>query len=356
MASSPAAPAFSLPALPYLRLSVELRALAAAVLPPYKGSLLRGGFGHALRASVCSMGPAQPCETCTLRRVCVYPRLFESFVEGEVPPFLGGIDTAPRPYVFEPGDERREVAAGGRLGFDLVLFGQAVELAPYAELAVERMAAAGLGARRHRFALDTVRRAAGVVGEAAAGEAAARGGNAPGSGPAGGAAGATGAGPGAGPSRLRLHLLTPLRLKVSGRLVDERAAGRLRFRDLAFGMLRRVLELACFHLPGAVIDWEIRPLLAAASEVRIAAAELAFHDWERWSNRQQRKMGMGGVVGTIDLEGDLAPFLPLLRAIEVTHFGKGTTFGLGQVALGDKWRSETGGARRQVALEGAVPC
>jgi hypothetical protein len=52
-----------LPRIPYLRLRCTLRAEQPARLPPYKGSTLRGGFGHALRRTVCVMGPAQPCET-----------------------------------------------------------------------------------------------------------------------------------------------------------------------------------------------------------------------------------------------------------------------------------------------------
>jgi hypothetical protein len=33
------------------------------------------------------------------------------------------------------------------------------------------------------------------------------------------------------------------------------------------------------------------------------------------------------------LEGDLAPFAPLLRAAKILHAGKGAVFGLGKVEL-----------------------
>ncbi|HEX9944261.1 MAG TPA: hypothetical protein VGG03_19800, partial [Thermoanaerobaculia bacterium] len=107
MEPSPAGAVYRLPAIPYLRLTHVLRALAPARLPAFKGSMLRGAFGHALRRSVCLMGPEQPCETCRLRRACAYTRIFETFVEDEPPPLLRGLDAAPRPYVFEPADERR---------------------------------------------------------------------------------------------------------------------------------------------------------------------------------------------------------------------------------------------------------
>lgn len=70
---------------------------------------------------------------------------------------------------------------------------------------------------------------------------------------------------------------------------------------------------------------------SAANAVRLAAVDLCWRDWQRWSNRQERKMTLGGFVGTVDLEGDLRPFVPLLRTAEVLHVGKGATFGLGHL-------------------------
>ncbi|NJL29934.1 MAG: hypothetical protein HC897_19580 [Thermoanaerobaculia bacterium] len=139
---APPSDVYRLPKLPYLRLRATLTARAPAHLPAYKGSLLRGAFGHALRRSVCAMGPEQPCASCSLRAACIHTRLFETLIEGEPPPFLHGLPTAPRPYVFEPEGMERELAEGAELGFDLLLFGQAVGLQAFAVLALERMAAA----------------------------------------------------------------------------------------------------------------------------------------------------------------------------------------------------------------------
>ncbi len=96
-------------------------------------------------------------------------------------------------------------------------------------------------------------------------------------------------------------------------------------------MLRRVLELAHVHVPGVAVDWTFQPLLQRADAVRIAAADLRWHDWERWSQRQNAAMKLGGVLGTLTLEGDLAPFASLVRTAEVVHVGKGATFGLGKL-------------------------
>lgn len=312
---------YRLPDVPFLRLRFALESRDDARLPPYKGSLLRGAFGHALRRAVCAMGPRQPCETCSLNRACVYPRLFEAFAPPEPPPFLHGRPAAPRPFVFEPLDERRDFRPGEHLPFDLLLFGQAVTLQAFAVLAVERMAEAGLGARRHPFRLARASHqdAAGRwhVGyehdgrrwsEAAAVDRC--------------------EGAALDDGRLRLHLVTPLRIKEKGRFVD-----RLTFRTLAFRMLRRVLEVAHFHVPASKIDWDVDALLEQADAVRVTDADLSWLDWERYSNRQRTKMRLGGLVGALTLEGPLAPFHDLLRAAEVLHVGKGTTFGLGKIRV-----------------------
>ena len=310
---------YPLPRIPYVRLRTTLRADQPASLPAYTGSTLRGAFGHALRKLVCVMGPDQPCVDCLLRRTCHYTRLFETSIEGEPPAFLAGVPTAPRPYVFEPRAGAGDLAAGAPLEFDLLLFGQAADLASYALLAVDRMAAAGLGKGRARFTLDQALAQTPEGGWSPLvdqGRLRGTGTVQPLVPPRGGL----------DTPRVRLRFRTPTRLMLRGRLAEGAT-----FRELAFLMLRRTLELAHFHLPGAVLDWTFRPYLEKANAVRIAAADLSWKDWQRYSNRQERKMTLGGFVGTLDLEGDLAPFIPLLRTAEIVHLGKGATFGLGKV-------------------------
>jgi hypothetical protein len=319
---SGSAQGYRLPQVPYVRLAFTLRALEAAALPEYQGSMLRGAFGQALRRMVCVMGPGQECASCRVRRECVYTRLFETFIDGEPPPFLRGLPTSPRPYVFEPREGARQLAAGDPLRFDLVLLGHAAPLEAFAVLAVERMAEAGLARARHRFAVERVARLEAdggwreIVGEDVAG-----GGVAPGVAclPASELPDAR---------QVRLRFLTPTRLKVRDRLVAS-----IGFRALAFAMLRRTLELAHFHVPGAAIDWTFRPLLDAAAGVRVKAASLRWRDWQRYSNRQGCTMSLGGFVGDLELEGELAPFAALLRTAEVLHVGKGATFGLGRMEI-----------------------
>ena len=44
-------------------------------------------------------------------------------------------------------------------------------------------------------------------------------------------------------------------------------------------------------------------------------------------------MKLGGLVGRLVLDGDLEPFVELVRTAEVVHVGKGATFGLGELVV-----------------------
>jgi CRISPR/Cas system endoribonuclease Cas6 (RAMP superfamily) len=64
--------------------------------------------------------------------------------------------------------------------------------------------------------------------------------------------------------------------------------------------------------------------------IKIVKRVLYWHDWERYSNRQETRMKMGGFMGEITYEGDFEPFLPYIRLGEYMHVGKGSSFGLGR--------------------------
>lgn len=345
--------AYQLPVIPFLRLRFILTAVQETFLPSNKGSLLRGAFGHALRRTVCVMGPQQPCPTCMLRQQCSYPRIFETLIEPDVtvPRFLRGLPTAPRPYIFDCTDERNHLDAGASLQFDLILLGQACELHAFAIFAVSQMAAHGLGFKRLPFRLESCKwQVVSGEGQEANGQrqkameqlqttsmpAA----------PDGwrllydGATKRLLENPipqrpphsqiptsQLPPVTFDLRFLTPTRLKFDNNLTID-----FTFRMLVFKMLRRVLELAHFHMPGAAVNWEFHDLLVAADAVQIVQRDLRWIDWERRSNRQKAEMLMGGFIGKITLKGELSPFQDLLRSCEVVHVGKGCVFGNGKIS------------------------
>ncbi|MBN2093062.1 CRISPR system precrRNA processing endoribonuclease RAMP protein Cas6 [candidate division KSB1 bacterium] len=323
---------YPLPDINYLKLRFRLISGDNADLPEFKGSLLRGAFGHALRKTVCAMSPGTLCAHCMLKQQCAYTRLFETFIIGEPPRFLRGLDTALRPFIIEPFDTDKIYKKGDTLSFDLLLIGSAIDFVPYVVFAIYQMAQNGLGARRHPFELsraDCCQPPPGTpenescwcqLYDAATQTLLFA--------PA--------------PltlsdsefqilnpvSRISLRFRTTTRLKFKGDYTMD-----FNFRNLVFKMLRRVLELAYFYMPEQEIDWEFHHLLVAADDVEIAERNLRWSDWQRYSNRQKSKIKMGGFVGDLVLEGELTPFMELLHYAEVLHVGKGSVFGLGEVEV-----------------------
>ena len=319
---------YSLPVLPYLKQRFVLEAQQDAFLPQHKGSMLRGAFGHALKSTVCVMRKSHTCETCMLRQQCVYTRIFETFIDGPAPPFLRGLNTSPRPFLFHVPDMNQTYKKGDNLEFELTLFGRACELHPYVIFAMSRAAEKGFTVHRVPFKLKSVHfqilsdnihsrftwqqlydgSSQCLCATATALLTAPNGSLA---------------------SPTTLRFLTPTRLKVNKKLTKE-----FNFRTLVFKMLRRVLEMAFFHVPDSHPDWDFHDFLCSADDVKITHANLNWDDWHRYSNRQKSQMEMGGFTGDITLDGDLSRFSHLLKTSEVLHVGKGTVFGLGRVVVG----------------------
>jgi CRISPR/Cas system endoribonuclease Cas6 (RAMP superfamily) len=132
----------------------------------------------------------------------------------------------------------------------------------------------------------------------------------------------------AGPvERVTLEFMTPTRLRQDADLVV-----RPEFATLATALLRRVSVLAEVHC-GVQPRVNAREILASAADVKVEESKLRWHDWERYSARQDARMALGGFVGRVTFTGLLAPWLPVLRLGEVIRVGKGTAFGLGKYRL-----------------------
>ena len=82
--------------IPWLSLDISCRFLTPAHLPVFKGSTLRGAFGHALKTVACALRQ-QDCETCLLAQTCAYALIFAT-------ERLSGshVTARPHPYIINP--------------------------------------------------------------------------------------------------------------------------------------------------------------------------------------------------------------------------------------------------------------
>lgn len=316
---------YKLPELIVAEFVFTLTAKYACELRAYKGSMLRGAFGMALRNTVCIMSPQQACSDCMIRSQCANTRLFETIMQKEPPRFLKNMDMAPKPFVLYCDDEQIAYEPGEPLTFSMKLIGSAIDFYPYVIHAVQRMAAFGFTRKKAAFDLVTVAMVQPdgqllQIYDGAAQKLFTRIEtrkvpelqNAPAS----------------SADSVLLEFVSPTRFKV-----NKRYSADFTFRQLVFVMLRRHLELVHFYGNADDIDWEFHDLLVAADEIHMSEIKLNWLDHHRYSNRQRQDMMMGGVVGTIRLKGDLSIFYPLLQSAAVMHVGKGTTFGLGRIEI-----------------------
>ena len=312
-----------LDSLTFSMLRFRLRAVTDMLLPPFLGSTLRGAFGAALKRVVCILN-GRDCDDCPLSDHCPFVRLFQPRNP------LTWLETSrvPPPFVLRPHRRRGpRVGAGSELGFDLGLVGSAIQFLPYflaawdkagTELGLGKARNRGLGrfeivevtdllAPEHRvlysgsghtlLGLPTVQSAAWCAkgkGNAAA---------------------------------LRVLLKTPVRLQTRGHLIGTRDDRRLTPKRLLEGTYRRLYILAACYTDGALgpLDMPNFP------DEPALYSQLRWQDWERFSQRQDRRMRLGGVVGEMVLGPEFRPWFPLLWAATCLHVGKEATFGLGQI-------------------------
>jgi hypothetical protein len=122
---------------------------------------------------------------------------------------------------------------------------------------------------------------------------------------------------------LEILLKTPLRLKFENHL-----QAQLPFSLVVRAMLRRISALFEAYGDGEP-ELDYRGLVERSKHIEIFSEDLAWYDWQRYSNRQEAKMLMGGMSGSVSYQGCLGEYLPLLELCREFHLGKQTAFGLG---------------------------
>lgn len=302
------------PPLAITRLQFTVRANAALQLPPYAGSMLRGAFGHALLAL--APLPHQNGQPCALQATCPYCQVFAT---PALPAHsLQKFSAMPQPYVIEPptGGAQR-LQAGQTFTFGLVLIGKALTHLPTIVQAWERALRVGLGVQHTPCTLLDVseqisekrlldKREQLLFQEQTIPPAPTLDGHA------------------------TLHFHSPLRLQVQGKPAR---AKELTARNLLIALARRHQLLCDVHLGAAAPQHDFASLSAQAAAIALHAQDLRWFDWGRYSQHQQQEMQLGGLLGSVQLHGDLAPFAQLLHWGQWLHAGKNATMGLGGYRL-----------------------
>ena len=303
------------------RLSFNCVAASNMVLPRNKGSVLRGAFFGALRRDFCLNNTASSCPTCPAAEMCPVSRLAAT-VDKENP---RGEEIV-RPFALEPiVSDATQYGQGELFSFGITLLGKTLTLFPYTVLAIQRMGELGMGNRKlapglfslrevtvsnpllsveksifdHESKLVKVPDVAITHNDVLRYSAALP------------------------QDRVRLRLMTPLRLVMDGKLVH-----RLTLQALMRRLLRRLTDLHSYFCDEK-LELDFHGLLEKAEHVKVAEDRTYWVDLSSYSRRRQASTPIGGLVGEISFAGELQDFLPFLVWGQFTHAGKDVTKGNG---------------------------
>lgn len=292
-------------------------------LPDYAGSLLRGQWGAALRTVTC-MTRQSTCDGCPLQTTCPYNRIFEA--PAIAVHSLQKFSHTPVAYVIEPPTEPTQRSAGDFLQFGMVLAGHAIDQLPLVLFAWQRALARGLTPARSRLELCRVdwmdaQGTAHLVWQSNPSQLAnydtdlALPAQAP-----------------IGITSVTLHIQTPMRLQHQGQPL---LADQLTPRTLVAALARRIALVMELH--GGQPHWgQAVPKVVRLAESLHDQRDLHWHDWHRYSSRQQQEMTLGGVMGRWTLYADthiLAMLWPWLWLGQWLHVGKNASMGMGAYTL-----------------------
>ena len=295
--------------LPLINVEIIFEAGDPSKLPRHLFSPLRGVLGANLKRISCVARRYSQCVECPLNRHCAYGYIFETPRPQDADrlrlyPYLPHPFTITPPYP-TPGQ--------GDLTIGLTLVGRAIQYFPHFVLSLEAAGKKGLGLYRvplelkkindmshntHLYDPDLKTLTPPCLVSSFAPETC---------------------------HYIRSSILTPLSLKYQDRVVDP---DNFSFHILIRNLLRRISALSYFHV-GKELDIDFKGFIAQAQEVTTTEKELRFVKIRRYSARTKREMPLQGLMGTVSFQGNITPFVPLLKAGSLVHVGKNTSFGLG---------------------------
>lgn len=316
----------SLPPITMHRYNFYLRAEEPLNLPEFKGSLFRGAFGITFRRIVC-ITKQQSCTGCMLQQQCSYFKIFETEVQPNNLAFLKGVVKVPHPFVIMPPPEsNRSYMKGSVLRVGLTLWGDTVNYFPFFVYTFKKMGETGISYKRSKVSLQWVT----VVDECNNEVEVYNGEKGDLSLKYYPIAITTNVSDMPVPGSATLSFVTPVRLQVLSEVLYKHE--QVTPGVLIDAIYRRYLSIA--YLFCAATAESVNVPKQDYTGITITQNMLQFDSFDRYSNRQERKVPMGGFRGSITIAGDLSGIFPLLLAGERLHIGKNTVFGMGRYKLG----------------------
>ncbi len=314
------------PELKILRTNIQVSSSQDIPVDFYFGSTWRGLIGWELQRLICPYPKASDCRQCIINEHCPYFVLFEKKTD------LPGLSDAPRGYIFFSPSS----LSSGTIDLEITLLGYCCRYFPAVLQALIRAQHKGLGPKRQPFNIDAVSETfpshtqefdteKDILSQVQ------------------------------GPFDLSdwlcheqdnrsifgLNILTPLRLRQNGKYLSD-----INLTFMFLTLARRLGVISSIFQGSEYMNKEqwmelknyFSPLdaLPVISKESIGKSEGIFRevkwdDYARFSNRQRKKVPMGGLVGTCRFSTDIIGLNKWLKCAELLHIGKGAAMGLGRV-------------------------
>lgn len=314
----------TIPSIYFFKFLFRLEALEDMRLPDYKGSMFRGAFGWSFRDPVC-ITKLPVCDNCILQTQCSYFQVFETEMPGHNIPFLKGVKKVPHPFVIHPQmDNKSYFKKGEIINVGLTIFGGMIQYFPFFVYTFIQMGSRGLGHNRNKYKLKSISNLdsngiesivyndedhklllnfSKIDNAALLKKRTQR-------------------------KKITIFFNTPFRLQELGKIITNPnlVTPALLIRSIE----RRIITISSFFC-GADSSSLFTEIIDG--DLNIANNELRFHNWKRYSSRQDKSMDLGGFIGKITLQGNIKRFYPLLLIGEKINIGKNTLFGLGEYTI-----------------------
>ncbi|MDK2976594.1 MAG: hypothetical protein PWP06_1069 [Candidatus Marinimicrobia bacterium] len=304
-------------------LKIYLKAQENLSLPSFATNTIRGAFGYNLKNLACVYrNVKRNCKKCILRKSCVYSRIFESTIDNihiENSNLNNLLKDVPDPFIFYIPSEinRFQVKANKMFYIDIVLIGNIIEDLPWFIVTFNHLQESGLGKNFQKVIVDSVEHFSGQIYSSVSEtlinylpglpEDVLL--------------------PDSDISKLTLHFITPLRLRIQNNVVD--SLGKQLFWN---AIVRRwFLVNEVWNVSSSYKDYEY--YFKLHHQITDFKSDMKWTRYRRYSTRQKKWINLSGLQGQVTLSGSLNELYPILKLTEYINVGKSTSYGMGKFKI-----------------------
>ncbi len=273
----------------------------------FPGFIFRSVLGMELRKISCIF-KGKKCQECDLKYQCVYSNIFETPIDKNNQ-ILPGRNKAPHSFILSTEDLYRKTTS--KIEMELTLLGQNTKYFPYIYYALKQAGENGILRHRVKYKIteitvdnnsilnehNNLKIIENKIWKKTEDTKIQH-------------------------KKIKIELKTPLRIKKEGKYLD-----KITYSDIISATQRRMKTL--LELYGEEEDLSQIDFLE-----KVETAKTYWLELERYSSRQRTKMKLGGVVGTIIVEGEFSKQeQSLIEFASLFNLGKNTGFGLGNINL-----------------------